>query len=505
MRGIKTKKYTAMNIKKSLSNILIAVLTAILTVVIYSNFVDNNREQESLSVSSTSEDTNGIHFANLPADFKAENFDFTFAAENTVHAVVHVKTKFIQERDYPFDNPLFEYFFGDRYQQQPRRREAEGFGSGVIISPDGYIVTNNHVVEKSDEIEVVMNDERSFDAEVVGTDPATDLALLKIDEKDLPYLSFGSSKDLKLGEWVLAVGNPFNLRSTVTAGIVSAKGRSMGFSRGENRLSIESFIQTDAAVNKGNSGGALVNMEGELVGINAAIASPTGAYTGYAFAIPSSIAKKVVEDIIKYGEVKRAVLGVQIREVTGELADKENLKTNKGAYIVGLTKDGAADKAGIKPGDVIIEVDDEEIKSISDLQQVINSYRPGDKVEVIVKRNGKKKQFDVELRNMQGSTEIITGSETLEKLGAEFESLSRQEQQRLGINHGVKVVRLKEGALKEAGIKEGFIVAYIEGNEVNSADDIRNILQQMPSGARIEVEGLYPGSNMVYVYQVEIE
>ncbi|MFP4448064.1 MAG: Do family serine endopeptidase [Bacteroidales bacterium] len=493
-----------MKIKKGLSNILIAVLTSILTVVIYSNFVDTNNGQESPRVSSTSNDTNGIHFANLPADFEAEKFDFTFAAENTVHAVVHVKTKFMQERDYPFDNPLFEYFFGDRYQQ-PRQREAEGFGSGVIISPDGYIVTNNHVIEKSDEIEVVLNDERSFDAEVVGKDPATDLALLKIDEEDLPYISFGDSKDLKIGEWVLAVGNPFNLRSTVTAGIVSAKGRSMGFSRGENQLSIESFIQTDAAVNQGNSGGALVNMEGELIGINAAIASPTGAYTGYAFAIPSSIAKKVVEDLIKYGEVKRAVLGVQIREITKELAEEEDLQTNKGAYVVGLTKDGAADKAGIEPGDVIVEVDDEKIESISDLQQEINNYRPGDEVEVIVKRNGKKKQFDVKLRNMQGSTEIITGSETLEKLGAEFESLSREEQQRLGINHGVKVVRLNEGALKEAGIKEGFVVAYIDGNKVNSADDIKRIMDQMPSGARIEVEGLYPGSNMVYVYQVELE
>ncbi|MFO8235372.1 MAG: Do family serine endopeptidase [Bacteroidales bacterium] len=494
-----------MKYKKLLSNILIAVLTAILTVAIYSNFVDKSIDGKSDgSVSTLNKDTNGIHFTNLPSDFKSDNFDFTYAAENTVHAVVHVKTKYVQERSYPSEHPLFEYFFGDRYQQ-PERREAEGYGSGVIISPDGYIVTNNHVIEKSDEIEVALNDERTFEAEIVGTDEATDLALLKIDEKELPYLQFGSSKDLKLGEWVLAVGNPFNLRSTVTAGIVSAKGRAMGFSRGESRLSIESFIQTDAAVNKGNSGGALVNMEGELIGINSAIASPTGAYTGYAFAIPSNIAQKVVEDLIKFGEVKRAVLGVQIQNITGDLAKEKDLEVQQGAYVAGLTKDGAADEAGIKSGDVIIEVDNEKIESVSELQQTINNYRPGDEVKVIVKRNGKKKQFDVKLRNMQGSTEIIAGEETLENLGAKFETLSRQEKQRIGINHGVKVVRLEDGAFKDAGIKEGFVVAYIEGNKINSVDDIKQILGQTPSGARVEVEGLYPGNNMIYVYQIETD
>lgn len=495
-----------MNFKKYIVNILITVLTAVITVAIYNN-IANDQDSGGIQYTGTQKsidnDTNGIHFTNLPADFKAEKFDFTLAAENTVHAVVHVKTKFVREGS-QFSNPLFEYFFGDRYQQSPKR-EAVGYGSGVIISSDGYIVTNNHVVANSDDVEIILNNDQSYEAEIVGTDPATDIALLKVDGKDLPHLKFGDSHDLKLGEWVLAVGNPFNLRSTVTAGIVSAKGRSLQMNQQENRLSIESYIQTDAAVNKGNSGGALVNMEGELMGINAAIASPTGSYAGYAFAIPANIAQKVVEDIMKYGEVQRAVLGVQIRNVNSELVEEYDLEMDEynGAYIAAVQRDGAADRAGIKPGDVILEINNKKIKDVSELQQVINRYRPGDEISVTVKRKGKEKQFDVTLRNTQGSTEIITGGQILEELGAKFEKLSEQEMSRVGVSHGVKIVRLDEGMLSNAGIREGFIITYVEGKKVKSVQDIKSVFSQAPEGARVEVEGLYPGGNMIYVYQVK--
>jgi len=495
-----------MNFKKYLVNILITVLTAVITVAIYNGISNNKNEGMKYTGNrSLEQDTNGIHFANLPADFKAENFDFTLAAKNSVPAVVHVKTKFVREGS-QIDNPLFEYFFGDRYQQ-PQKRKGVGFGSGVIISSDGYIVTNNHVIQKSDEVEVILNDERSYEAEIVGTDPATDIALLKIDGKKLPHLNFGSSKDSKLGEWVLAVGNPFNIGTTVTAGIISAKGRNIGImNRQENRLAIESFIQTDAAVNKGNSGGALVNMEGELIGINSAIASPTGTYSGYAFAVPSEITKKVVEDIMKYGDVQRAVLGVTIRDVNAKLKEEYDLDIEdfKGTYIAGIIRDGAAARAGIKPGDVIIKINNETIKDVAALQSKINNYRPGDEISVTVKRDGKEKQFEVTLRNKQGSTKVIRGTEVLEKLGAEFEQLSSEEKERIGISNGVKVVHLeKDGILKNAGIKEGFIITYIEGKKIRSVQDIKNIFAQAPDNVRVEVEGLYPGGNMIYVYQVK--
>ncbi|MBS3807946.1 MAG: Do family serine endopeptidase [Bacteroidales bacterium] len=495
-----------MNFKRNLGTILTAIVTALLTVVIYSSITDNGNQSEKVSVSKRSfeNDTNGIHFTNLPADFQADQFNFTLAAENTVHAVAHVKTKFT--RDAQYSNPFYEFFFGDRYQRP--QREVEGMGSGVIISSDGYIVTNNHVVERADNVAVTLNDGRTMEAEIVGNDPATDLALLKIDAKDLPSLKFGSSQDIKLGEWVLAVGNPFDIGTTVTAGIVSAKGRNIGVlrQRGQqgNQLAIESFIQTDAAVNKGNSGGALVNIEGELIGINAAIASPTGSYSGYSFAIPAAIAKKVVEDLIKYGEVQRAMLNVQISNINDQIAKEFDLETYKGALVRAVGRDGAADKSGIKPGDVIIQVDGKDIKDVADLQTTINSYRPGEEVTVTVKREGKEKQFDVTLRNRQGSTELVTSEQTLEKLGAQFKSIDEKLKQRIGISYGVQVVSLEEGALSNADIREGFIITAIEGRKIRNVNDIKQIFSEVPAGSKVRVEGLYPGGDYVYVYQVEM-
>jgi len=494
-----------MNFKRNLGTIIVAVVTALLTVVIYSSLTDNGDQNKGVTMSKRSfeNDTNGIHFANLPADFQADQFNFTLAAENTVHAVVHVKTKFT--RDAQYSNPFYEFFFGDRYQRP--QREVQGMGSGVIISSDGYIVTNNHVVESADNVAVTLNDGRTLEAKIVGTDPATDLALLKIDAKDLPHLKFGNSQDIKLGEWVLAVGNPFDIGTTVTAGIVSAKGRNIGIlrERGENnQLAIESFIQTDAAVNKGNSGGALVNIEGDLIGINAAIASPTGSYSGYSFAIPAAIAKKVVEDLIKYGEVQRAMLNVQISNVNDQVAEEFDLETYEGALVRAVGRDGAADKAGIKPGDVIVSVDGDKIKDVAQLQTTINSYRPGDEVTVTVKRDGEEKQFDVTLRNRQGSTELVTSEQTLEKLGAKFKPIDERLKQRIGISYGVQVVSLEDGALSKADIREGFIITAIEGRKIRNVNDIKQIFSEVPAGSKVRVEGLYPGGDYVYVYQVEM-
>ncbi len=492
-----------MNYKKHIGTAVIAILTALLTVMIYSGITNNEEGQRRFEAAErlSKNDTNGIHFANLPADFEAESFNFTLAAENTIPAVVHVKTQFTQESQY--GNPFYEFFFGERMPQ--REREVEGFGSGVIISSDGYIVTNNHVVEKSNDVSVTLHSEKEYEAEVVGTDQVTDLALLKIDAKNLPHLKFGNTNDIKIGEWVLAVGNPFNIGTTVTAGIVSAKGRSINILRqrsGDNQMSIESFIQTDAAVNKGNSGGALVNIEGDLIGINAAIASPTGSYAGYSFAIPSNIAKKVVEDLIKYGEVQRAVLGVQIQNVNDQLAKEYDLESLKGAYIAGVKREGAADRAGIKPGDVIISVEDKKIDDVAELQTTINSYTPGDEVTITVKRDGKQKQFDVTLRNRQGSTEIVTGQKALDELGAELKPIEEREKQRTGVSNGVQVVKLEEGKLSEAGVREGFIIISVNGENVRSVNDIKTIYNRIPDGAKLEIQGLYPGGDYVYVYQI---
>ncbi|HOI33156.1 MAG TPA: trypsin-like peptidase domain-containing protein, partial [Bacteroidales bacterium] len=317
-------------------------------------------------------------FVSLPQDI-----DFIDAAEKTVNAVVHIRTEIIR-RSATYDDffgSLRDYFYGNPHST-PSRRSLVGFGSGVVLSADGYIVTNNHVVEGADKIEVTFNDKRKMNATIIGTDPSTDLALIKVDADQLEYLEFGNSDDVRIGEWVLAVGNPFNLTSTVTAGIVSAKARNINILG--NRSSIESFIQTDAVINRGNSGGALVNNQGELIGINAAIASHTGVYEGYSFAIPANIVRKVVDDLIRYGEPQRAYLGVEIREMTFELAEELEMKAIKGVYVAGTMENGGAAEAGIMAGDVILDVDDLEVNTLSQLLEVVGQHRPGDEVEVSV-------------------------------------------------------------------------------------------------------------------------
>ncbi len=329
--------------------------------------------------------------------------DFTRAAELSVNAVVHVKTRYSAQRQTP--NSFFEFFFGIPEQQSRNMPQQQAAGSGVIISPDGYIVTNNHVIERASQIEVMLNDKRSYNAILVGTDPNTDIALIKIEADSLPVIKIGNSDDLKVGEWVLAVGNPFNLTSTVTAGIVSAKARNINIL--DSDMKIESFIQTDAAVNPGNSGGALVNIHGELVGINTAIASRTGSYAGYSFAVPTSIVQKVVSDLRNYGMVQRAVLGVQLQEISAELKARKNLTTLQGVYVAGVVENSAAYRAGIRVGDIITQIDINMIRSVTDLQEKIGRYQPGDIVNVGIIREGIKLTFPAELTNRSGTTTIV--------------------------------------------------------------------------------------------------
>jgi len=488
-------------VKKIASSLAIAFAGAIVAIFLYSKINNQSRE---VSVQGTSPMQLTSYVA--PVSPQAQLPDLTQAAEKSVHAVVHITTKVKAQSYGGSDNPLYDFFFGPRGNSpQPRGYNQEpeynmGAGSGVIIGSEGYIVTNNHVIEDADNIEVVLNDSRKFTAKVIGRDPNTDIALVKIDAKDLPYLTWGNSESLKLGEWVLAVGNPFNLTSTVTAGIVSAKSRSIGIMSGQ--MPLESFIQTDAAVNPGNSGGALVNASGELVGINAAIASRTGSYSGYSFAVPSSIAHKVVDDLKQFGGVQRALLGVEMKPVDDDLAKEKNLGKIEGVYVVRITDQGAARQAGIKAGDVITAVNGNQVNAPQQLQEQIGKYRPGDKVAITVKRNGDLKQYDVVLRNTKGDTSIV--KESFSVLGAEFAPITEKDKERLKIEEGIQVINLSNGKLKDAGVKNGFIITDINKSSVSSVEDVKRVLSQSSNKKPILVEGVYPGGEWTYyVFKLE--
>lgn len=430
-----------------------------------------------------------MRYATLAADSEVQLPDLTFAAEKSIHTVVHIATQSMRGGGWSSGNPAFDEFFGLR-NQQPQM--ARGFGSGVILSEDGFIVTNNHVIQDAQNIKVILNDRREFEAKLIGTDPSTDIALLKIEGKGLQYLTYGDSNTLQLGEWVLAVGNPFNLTSTVTAGIISSLGRNLRMN--EDQYSIESFIQTDAAVNPGNSGGALVNQQGNLVGINSAIASQTGTYTGYSFAVPVSIVKKVVEDLKKYGEVQRALLGVNIGDVNAEIAKELNLDKVEGVVVGGVPENGAAKEAGIKEKDVIVQVDGSPIKSTAELQEKVSQYRPGDKVDVVVIRAGEKKQFNVTLRNKNGDTDVVRENNLT--MGADFEVVSDQEKEKLDINNGIKITKLDKGKFKNSGIKEGFIITNVNKKPIYAVKDLKRELSYAKGG--ILVEGIYPNGEPAY-------
>lgn len=417
------------------------------------------------------------------------NLDFTGAAEKTVNAVVHVKVR----SQVAYENPFYNFLFGSPNYSGDATPVVSS-GSGVIISNDGYIVTNNHVIDGADILEVTLNDKRTFTANVIGADPTTDIALIKIKGENFPYIPWGDSDDVKVGEWVLAVGNPFNLASTVTAGIVSAKARSINILN--KSTAIEAFIQTDAAVNPGNSGGALVNTKGELIGINTAIASPTGTFSGYSFAVPERIAKKIVSDLVEFGTVQRAFIGVSIIEVTSEEAKRRGIEDTKGVFVMDVSDGGAAKDAGVKPGDIILKVAGEEVNSTSELQEKVGQYRPGDELEVVIKRDNKVKDMMITLRNIQGSTEILKGTPTFEIFGATFEPADADLASKLRIKGGVQISGLSEGKFRSAGIKEGFIITSINRTKVYDLDDLRMILNNSKGG--IYIEGVYPNGIAAY-------
>jgi len=394
--------------------------------------------------------------------------DFTYAAEQTVHAVVHVRTKTMVQQP---ENPIMEWFYGDRYNSKPR--EVAGYGSGVIITSDGYIITNNHVIEDAENIEVKLNDNRVFPAEVIGRDPSTDIALIKVKAENLSFLKYGNSDNLKVGEWVLAVGNPFNLTSTVTAGIVSAKGRNLGIL--DNDYRIESFIQTDAALNMGNSGGALVDTKGLLVGITSAIYSPSGAYAGNSFAIPVSIVSKVVDDLRQFGEVQRALIGVNIQDVTSEIAEEKKLEEVRGAMITEVREGGAAADANLKKDDVIIKFNGVPVNNATELQEQVGKHRPGDRVNVTYIRNGKEYTVPVTLKNISGTTEVVArGSGSGAVFGARFEPVTSSDKKRYAVDSGVKIVEISDGLFRDLGLRRGTIITTINNKKVNSADDVRS-------------------------------
>jgi serine protease Do len=417
--------------------------------------------------------------------------NFTQAAEEVRKAVVHIKTSQEGELTRSGEDEnlggLLRDFHGFPFRG-PRRRESAG--SGVIISADGYIATNHHVIEEAQHIDVVLNDKRSYKATLIGIDPSTDLALLKIEEKSLPFVRYGNSDKLRIGEWVMAVGNPFDLTSTVTAGIVSAKGRNINIiSDIENyNLQVESFIQTDAAVNPGNSGGALVNVRGELVGINTAIATNTGFYAGYSFAIPIRLVRKVMDDLLRFGNVQRALLGVSIREVDADLAQEKGLDNVRGVYVNEVNENSSAQVSGLKAGDVILSIDNLSINSTSELQEVVASYHPGDKVVVVFERNHHQGQALVLLRNKAGTTAVATKEEIkpASLFGAELIPTTEKENRKLGIDAGVKIAHLEAGKLKETLVEEGFVITHLDHKAVTSPEEVVRIIRQSKSAILIE-------------------
>lgn len=455
--------------------------------------VDNSNEQQHSFISKAVFNTNS----------NREHIDLTYAAEKTVHAVVHIKsTQNSKTRTVRRMPDIYDFFFGDGMgrEETVRTKPSVGFGSGVILSKDGYIVTNNHVIDNADEITVTLNDNRTLPARLVGKDENTDLALIKVDCDDLEFLTVGDSDALKVGEWVLAVGNPFNLTSTVTAGIVSAKARSLGVYNG----GIESFIQTDAAINQGNSGGALVNANGELVGINAVLSSPTGSYAGYGFAIPVSIMTKVVSDLKEFGTVQRAVLGIVGGTVTSELDKEKDLGTIHGVYVSETTPGSAAAEAGIKSGDVITGIDSKTIKSIAELQETLAKYLPGNEVNVKIIRDKKEKEVKVKLKNIQGNTNVVKNVD-IEILGAELQPISNTDKERYNIPYGLKVTSISKGLFKDAGINKDFIIVKVNGVAMKNIEELDKIIKEANASSEpvLFVVGITPSGRKAY-FSIEL-
>lgn len=433
-----------------------------------------------------------------------EGLNFVAAAAAVTPAVVHVMTEYAaapqdQQRRRTQMDPFLRQFFGDGGEGQGQGREpqggGEGSGSGVIIAANGYIVTNNHVIDKASKITVVMDDKRRYDAELVGTDPNTDLAVLKVKADNLPFVKYGNSDEVKVGQWVLAVGNPFSLNSTVTAGIISAKGRNINILRREDGMGIESFIQTDAVVNPGNSGGALVNLSGDLVGINSAIASHTGSYEGYSFAIPSALVSKVVDDLLKYKVVQRALLGVQMREVDATLASEKKLANLNGLYVAGLTPNSAAAAAGLKEGDIITDINGLAVNTSSQLQEQVARFRPGDQIKVTYLRGTSPTTVMATLRNATGTTAVVREAAVAASVkyeGATLSVVPMQLQNKLDIKGGAIITGIKGSNFRETGMADGFIITRIDKNSVRKPADVQAYLDQARDNSGALVEGVYP-------------
>ena len=467
--------------------ILIALLSAVVGgLTAYA--VVNAMTKSQVKVAETS---SGAQFRTV--NLSQDNWpDFTYAAESAVDAVVYVKVVSTQTQQQA-PSSIFDFFFGFPEGGMPQQRERVGSGSGVIIREDGYIVTNNHVIDGATKIEVTLNNNETYTATLVGTDPATDVALLKIEASGLPVIPFGDSDKLRLGEWVIAIGSPYDLRSTITAGIVSAKGRSMP-SNGE--FKIESFIQTDAAVNPGNSGGALVDKAGNLVGINTAIISQTGSYTGYSFAVPSNIVKKIAYDLMDFGRVNRAVLGISMMPIDDKIAEELKLSSRNGVYIGEVSKSGAADKAGIKAGDVLIAIDSTKITNPASVQEAVSRFSPGDNAVVTVLRDGKELRLDVTFKGTSQDTGTVSDDGSIAFYGSSIKAADEETLKRYGLKSGVQIVELGPGKLMEAGAVEGFIIQYVNDHPVKTPQEVIDIVKK--SKRTVFIEGVTPSGRTGY-------
>ncbi len=500
-------------LKKYLTVSLVAVLSSAMTLGAYL-WYDGEKDGRTFKIEHVEKPIAQGAALTMYGDGSIVPLDFKTPANAAMKSVVHIKSTqtsqdgFTQQQpQQQLPHPFRDFFgnspFGPKFEfRSPRSRGPQlrtGSGSGVIINSDGYIVTNNHVINMADDIEVTLHDNRNFKATVIGTDPTTDLALLQIRANDLQPLSMVNSDRVEVGEWVMAVGNPFNLNSTVTAGIVSAKGRNINILK--DKGAIESFIQTDAAINPGNSGGALVDLNGNLVGINTAIASPTGSYSGYGFAVPSNIVSKVIEDLMSYGFVQRGYLGVMIRGVDGNLTKEHDLEVTSGVYVDSLLENSAAAKAGIEVGDVITMIDGASVATAPALQEFIGRKRPGDTVEITVDRQGKEKEFRVTLHNSDGNAAMMekNSSEMVLTLGATFEEVEKEMAKKLDIDGGVKVKDIRPGKLKkQTDMREGFIITKVDGKKVDSIDELEELLEDKDRG--VLLEGIYEDLPGRYYY-----
>ncbi len=509
-----------MKMKQVLFTVAISATTTLAMIWGYGTFVKKNNTyagQEAGTVPTNYKYAGLVDGNNPPGN----TLDFTAPAAAATPAVVHIKTKTNakqvsnnlprKQQQNPFSDLLgnddfFQQFFGQRGNIIPEQRAS---GSGVIISDDGYIVTNNHVVENADEITVTLSNKKTYKAKVIGTDPSYDLSVIKIEASGLPFLLYGNSDDVKIGQWVLAIGYPLNLETTVTAGIISAKARSLGLNKDKNgnpQGAVESFIQTDAAVNMGNSGGALINTDGKLIGVNSAIASPTGYYSGYSYAIPVNIVKKVVDDLMKFGTVQRGFLGVSFvnaSDYTEEEKKKIGIPTNaEGIYASEVPTSGGAYAAGIRKGDVLKKIDGITVNSGAEMQELISSHKPGDKVPVTYLRNGSENTVSVILKNTAGTTEVVKGNTALESLGADFVNLDVKKAKEYGVPGGVVVKKINEGALNDqTRMKDGFVILKVNDKDVKSTEELKAAIG---TNKTITISGFYPGYDGVYEYPISL-